>query len=54
MYKKEHPYVADYSVFKKSVEEKQQLKKLKKAWENNMRVFYGKDKWKKERNFPIA
>ena len=44
-------FLVDYSVFKKSREEKAHANLVKKEWRRVMKMFYG-DSWKKYHNYP--
>lgn len=44
-------FSVDYSVFRKTKEEKKEVRKIQQEWKSTMKMFYGKD-WKKYNNFP--
>lgn len=50
MFNKEN-FLTDYSVFKKTLEEKVKASIIKKEWKRTMKMFYGRD-WKRHNNFP--
>ena len=44
-------FLPDFTTFKKTEKEKQELKKAKLNWKKNMKVFHG-SKWKEYNNYP--
>lgn len=50
---KNKEFLADFSVFKKTKEEKAKAQTVKKNWERTMKLFFGKD-WRKHNNYPFT